>query len=214
MNDTYTLLVIEDDPNHQLLIKRVLAKSKSVFSVVEIAQNIQEAKRLVNHMKFDCYLVDNQLPEGQGLDFITTLQAQGVEGPFVLMTSAGNEELVVQAFRKKVSDYVVKDVGFWKDLPALLLRVMETSTSSKESESRMEALRRTNAGLDEVNTEVQMRFDELRCNRNDTRELIASAVEDISALIRKKPAAALKDQLKKIQATLVKAASHSRQPND
>jgi response regulator of citrate/malate metabolism len=214
VNDNYTLLVIEDDPNHQLLIKRILAKKKSVFSVVEIAQDIREAKRLVNHMKFDCYLVDNQLPEGQGLDFITTLQAEGVEGPFVLMTSAGNEELVVQAFRKKVSDYVVKDVGFWKDLPALLLRVMETSTSNRASETRLEELQRTNAGLDEVNTEVQMRFEELRCNRNDTRELIASAVEEIGTLLRKKPAEALKEQLKKIQATLVEAASHSRQPND
>ena len=214
MDKSYSLLVIEDDPNHQKLIQRALGKDRSPFSIIKTVPDTAEAKRFVKQMDFDCFLVDNHLPKQSGIEFITSLQKQGVQGPFVLMTSAGTEELVIQAYRNKVSDYLTKDVGFWQDLPAIMRQVMETAEIDRAHESRVHELERVNEGLDEVNTEVQVQFDELRKCRSATRELLACAVEDIAALVKKTKDKDAKRELKAIQATLVKAAASSRQPND
>ena len=126
------------------------------------------------------------------------------------MTSAGTEELVIQAYRNKVSDYLAKDVGFWKDLPSILEQVMESASLERASESRVRELERTNESLDAVNTEVQVQFDELKNRRIATRELLAGAVEDLSTVIAKTDDKELTRSLKKIQATLLEAAASSR----
>ena len=210
MSDSYSVLVVEDDSNHQMLIKRSLAKRGDIFPIVEVASDTADALRLIQQMDFDCFLVDNILPTGNGLEFITTLQTQGVAGPFVLMTSAGTEELVVQAYRNKVSDYLTKDVGFWQDLPSILEQVIEAAQLERDNESRVRELERTNEGLDAVNTEVQVQFEELKSRRIATRELLAEAVENLNSVINETDDATQKKSLKKIQALLVKAAAASR----
>ena len=55
---------------------------------------------LIQQMDFDCFLVDNILPTG--VSSLSPRFRHGIAGPFVLMTSAGTEELVVQAYRNKV----------------------------------------------------------------------------------------------------------------
>ena len=159
LSESYSVLVVEDDSNHQMLIKRSLAKRGDLFPIVEMASDPTDAQRLIQQMDFDCFLVDNVLPTGSGLELITTLQTQGISGPFVLMTSAGTEELVVQAYRNKVSDYLTKDVGFWQDLPSILEQVIEAAQLERANESRVRELERTNEGLDAVNTEVQVQFN-------------------------------------------------------
>ena len=210
LSESYSVLVVQDDSNHQMLIKRSLAKRGDLFPIVEMASDPTDAQRLIQQMDFDCFLVDNVLPTGSGLELITTLQTQGISGPFVLMTSAGTEELVVQAYRNKVSDYLTKDVGFWQDLPSILEQVIEAAQLERANESRVRELERTNEGLDAVNTEVQVQFDELKKRRIATRETLAEAVEELNSVIDQTKDAAQKKKLKKIQAMLVKAAASSR----
>ena len=205
MTESYSVLVVEDDSDHQLLIQRMLRKRSDLFPIVEIAHDAIEAQRFVNQMEFDCFLVDNQLPAENGLELITNLQAQGISGPFVLMTSAGTEELVVQAYRNNVSDYLTKDVGFWKDLPSMLVEVMKANALEKAESSRVEELERVNEGLDEVNTEVQVQYDAMKKERSTTSKLLAGATEELADVINAVKDKATKRRLEKVYATLVKA---------
>ncbi|MEZ4269510.1 MAG: response regulator [Myxococcota bacterium] len=157
----FTVLVVEDDPAHQLLIRRALTEDGSPFSVVQFADNSVDAEHFARQMSFDVLLVDNRIPGRRGLDLISSLKTEGADAPFVLMTSAGNEELAVHAYRSQVADYVVKDAAFWRDLPQLLARVVEEDRSKKNEKRLRERLERANQRLDELNTEVQLQNQRL-----------------------------------------------------
>jgi DNA-binding response OmpR family regulator len=158
---SYTALVVEDDPTHQLLVRKALLKSGGSFAIVQIAGNADDAEHYARQMAFDVVLVDNRIPGRRGLDLISTLREQGVTAPFVLMTSAGSEELAVKAYRSRCADYVVKDGDFWRDLPRLLERVVSADREHKRCDELNKRLGRANARLDELNTEIQLQNQQL-----------------------------------------------------
>ncbi|MGB0591437.1 MAG: response regulator [Myxococcota bacterium] len=160
-NASYTALVVEDDPTHQLLVRKALLKSGGSFAIVQVAGNADDAEHYARQMDFDVVLVDNRIPGRRGLDLVSTLREQGVAAPFVLMTSAGSEELAVKAYRSKCADYVVKDGDFWRDLPRLLERVVSSDREHKRCDELNQRLARANARLDELNTEIQLQNQQL-----------------------------------------------------
>ena len=60
----------------------------------------------------DCVLLDFNLPDGDGLDFLTQLRKeQGENGPPVVMvTGQGNESVAVQAMKFGAQDYLIKGI--------------------------------------------------------------------------------------------------------
>lgn len=165
----FTVLVVEDDPAHQLLIRRALTEEGSPFSVVQFADNSVDAEHFARQMSFDVLLVDNRIPGRRGLDLISSLKTEGADAPFVLMTSAGNEELAVHAYRSQVADYIVKDAAFWRDLPQLLARVVDEDRSKKNERRLRERLERANQRLDELNTEVQLQNQRLLSSQAEVK---------------------------------------------
>ena len=157
----YTALVVEDDPTHQLLIRRALLGTEGRFSLVQTAGSSEDAEHYTRQMQFDIILVDNRLPCRRGLDLISTLRDQGVSAPFVLMTSSGSEDLAVRAYRSKCADYVVKDGDFWRDLPRLLEHIVRADHERRHAAELHARLERANARLDELNTEIQLQNQQL-----------------------------------------------------
>ena len=164
-----TVLVVEDDPEHQLLVRKGLTREGSGFELVQFARDSEEALRFANQMSFDVMLVDNHIPGTRGLDLLTELRETGVEAPFVLMTAAGSEDLVVEAWRQKVSEYVIKDSGFWRDLPQVLRRVVMADRSRRRENDLLARLERTNARLDELRTETDERSAKIETLLADAR---------------------------------------------
>jgi len=153
--DAIRVLVVEDEPEHQLLVRKALTREGSGFSMVQFARDSEEAIRFARQMPFDVMLVDNRIPGTRGLDLLTELREVGVDAPFVLMTSAGSEDLVVEAWRQKVSEYVIKDSGFWRDLPLVLRRVVESNRQRRREQELLQRLERTNARLDALRAEME-----------------------------------------------------------
>jgi DNA-binding NtrC family response regulator len=184
----YTVLVVEDDPNHQLLIRRVLTREGSPFSIVQVAGDAPEAERFSRQMSFDCLLVDNRIPGSRGLDLIGTLRGQGVVAPCVLMTSVGSEDLVVQAYRQQVADYVIKETGFWKELPQILLRVIRAAQARQREVELRQGLERSNEKLDALLTDLRVHNEELSILKGElearTAELDAVRAELAAAKAR------------------------------
>ena len=160
-NASYTALVVEDDPTHQLLVRKALLRAGGSFAIVQVAGNADDAEHYARQMAFDVVLIDNRIPGRRGLDLVSTLREQGVTAPFVLMTSAGSEELAVKAYRSQCADYVVKDGDFWRDLPRLLERVVTADREHKRCEELNQRLARANARLDELNTDIQLQNQQL-----------------------------------------------------
>ena len=188
----YSVLVVEDEPNHQLLIRRELARLPSVFEWVQFARDADEAKRFASQIDFDCMLVDNRLPDHRGLDLIRDFARQGMKSAFVLMTSAGSEDLVVQAYRQHVNEYVIKQAGFWKELPALLIRVIEADqarTAGKERLDRLEnALEELDASPTYAHSEAAQFVADLQgrhTNKALTKTEITEALERLAELLNR-----------------------------
>ncbi|MCB9730208.1 MAG: response regulator [Deltaproteobacteria bacterium] len=219
-----TVLVVEDDPAHQLLIRRALTEDESPFSVVQFADNSVDAEHFARQMSFDVLLVDNRIPGRRGLDLISFLKSEGATAPFVLMTSAGNEELAVHAYRSQVADYIVKDSSFWRDLPQLLARVVEEDRARKNEKRLRERLERANQRLDELNTEVQLQNQQLLGTqaevkaRNDELEALNRRLRDAYQTLGDftvalahslgKPLAAVQSSLAALDGAAPKAAPH------
>lgn len=148
------ILVVEDEPEHQLLVRKALAREGSGFSLIQFARDSEEAVRYARQMAFDVMLVDNRIPGTRGLDLLTELREVGVDAPFVLMTSAGSEDLVVEAMRQKVAEYIIKDSGFWRDLPQVLKRVVATDQQRRREVDLLGRLERTNSRLDQLRSDM------------------------------------------------------------
>ncbi len=72
----------------------------------------------------DLVLLDHHLPDTEGLDVLRALTRAAQPVPVVLVTGAGDEELVVQALRLGAAYYVAKSGDYLRDLPELLRGVL------------------------------------------------------------------------------------------
>lgn len=168
------ILVVEDEPEHQLLVRKALAREGSGFSLIQFARDSEEAVRYARQMAFDVMLVDNRIPGTRGLDLLTELREVGVDAPFVLMTSAGSEDLVVEAMRQKVAEYIIKDSGFWRDLPQVLKRVVAIDQQRRREVDLLGRLERTNARLDQLRSDMSDKALKFAGLLAEAREVLAT----------------------------------------
>ncbi|MBO9316941.1 MAG: response regulator, partial [Chloroflexus sp.] len=56
----------------------------------------------------DLILLDLQLPDMNGLDFLRILTQEGIDVPVILMTAHGSEMIAVEAFRLGARNYLIK----------------------------------------------------------------------------------------------------------
>lgn len=71
------ILLIEDSTESQLLIQRILAKNYVLTTV----ETLQKARRLMEEdHSFQLILLDVNLPDGDGFEFITSLRENETYG--------------------------------------------------------------------------------------------------------------------------------------
>jgi diguanylate cyclase (GGDEF)-like protein/PAS domain S-box-containing protein len=72
-------------------------------------------------LPYDVVLLDYQLPGINALEIAKILRDErGLDLPVVLATGQGSEDVVAEALRLGVADYVVKHAGYLTELPAVL----------------------------------------------------------------------------------------------
>jgi two-component system alkaline phosphatase synthesis response regulator PhoP len=108
MPQTSKILLIEDAPDCQLLVKEALARS----SDVRIASSLGEARALLGTERFELIILDLSLPDGDGMEFFSRLQgAAAVDGtPVIFLTARTETASQVAAFTLGADDYVVKPI--------------------------------------------------------------------------------------------------------
>ena len=104
-----SILVVDDAPFIRDLIKKAL-RSHFPGLQIEEAVNGSKARQVLGRVTFDLILCDWEMPELSGLELLQWLRAQpGQEKtPFIMVTSRGDRDNVVQAIQAGVSDYVGK----------------------------------------------------------------------------------------------------------
>ncbi|WP_287809838.1 response regulator [Pseudomonas sp.] len=104
-----SVLVVDDAPFIRDLVKKCL---RNYFPgiVTEDAVNGRKAQALLMKDSFDLVLCDWEMPEMSGLELLTWCREQEAlkAMPFIMVTSRGDKENVVQAIQAGVSDFIGK----------------------------------------------------------------------------------------------------------
>ncbi len=102
-------LVVDDAPFIRDLMKKGLRDNFPGLHIEE-AVNGRKAQQLLSRQNVDLILCDWEMPEMSGLELLTWCRAQEnlKTTPFIMVTSRGDKENVVQAIQAGVSDYIGK----------------------------------------------------------------------------------------------------------
>lgn len=102
------ILLIEDDENLGHSLKTYL--SKESFEV-EWVTNLMQASMVgpkAGNPKYDLLILDWMLPDGQGVDYLKTLRAEGHHGPIILLTAKSDLVDKVLGLESGANDYMTK----------------------------------------------------------------------------------------------------------
>lgn len=107
MSDKKYILIIDDNILFADSTKDFL--SSNVLDVYT-ANSIAAARLVLSKISFDIVLLDNSLPDGDGLDCIADILAINEQTKIILITGFPSFENAVQALKKGVYDYFCKPI--------------------------------------------------------------------------------------------------------
>lgn len=108
----FNILLLEDSPEDIILYKRHLEAIPGVSFDIQESQSVEQAKKILEKNNFDCYVVDYNLPDSTGLDFIRHLldsqKGQDRKAAIIMVTGQGSEEIAAESFKLGADEYLTK----------------------------------------------------------------------------------------------------------
>ena len=113
---TKMILLVEDDPDHELLTIRALKKS-NIANEVRVARDGEEAVDLLfgdKPIKPQVILLDLKLPKVEGLEVLRQIRERPETRmlPVVVLTSSDEERDLIRSYQLGVNSYIRKPVNF------------------------------------------------------------------------------------------------------
>ncbi len=102
------VLVVDDEADLRELIEITLV---SMGLDVDCAANLADAQRLLARGGYALCLTDMRLPDGEGIDLVTTIARQHPGTPVAVITAFGSAENAVAALKAGAFDYLAKPVA-------------------------------------------------------------------------------------------------------
>ena len=107
---SYRVLIVDDDVVDQKINGKLLAHLTSGNCDIVYAANGVAGLAALRADKFDCLLLDFNLPDMSGLVFLDAAAVECEQSyAVVLITGQGNELIAVEAMKRGVQDYLPKD---------------------------------------------------------------------------------------------------------
>ncbi len=122
-------LIIDDEPDIRELLEITLIRmSIDCLS----AENLQQAYVLLEKHKFDICLTDMRLPDGDGLQLVSYIQANMPQLPVAVITAYGNMEFAIQSLKFGAFDFLSKPVDL-----EVLRNLVRTAINLKKPEREL-----------------------------------------------------------------------------
>ncbi len=117
------ILCLEDNEATRELISQMLqAKGYTVIT----ASTVNEVLRLIEADDFSLYIVDEKLPDRQGLDFIRRVRQKDSLVPILVHSAAAYKRDIDETIEAGANDYLVKPNG-WPKLNETVERLLSQS---------------------------------------------------------------------------------------
>jgi len=116
MGEGKLILLVEDDPDHELLTIRALKKS-NIANDIRVARDGEEAINMLlaeDGLRPQVVLLDLKLPKLDGLEVLRRIRENEATRmlPIVVLTSSDEERDVVRSYQLGVNSYIRKPVNF------------------------------------------------------------------------------------------------------
>lgn len=100
-----SILILSPDTRWVDEIQRPLS---SRYALVEAAASIQQAERLLQRCEFDLLVVEAELPDGSGLQWIQALRELGRMQSVIVCAPQADADMAISALRAEVADFWIK----------------------------------------------------------------------------------------------------------
>jgi len=104
---SYTILIIDDEEHARHNISEYLKTSG--YEVFE-AGTIKEGREFLNKGDGDIVILEKQLKDGLGIDFLPEITAMPSKPPVILITGYGDIQMAVDAMKNGAHDFLTKPI--------------------------------------------------------------------------------------------------------
>jgi len=102
------ILICDDDPADRKLVRTYLQQVTGREMVLLEASQTEEIQNALDKGRIDLVLLDNQMPEKSGMDWLPEIAKRQL-APVVMLTGSGTEEVAVEALQEGAVGYLSKN---------------------------------------------------------------------------------------------------------
>lgn len=128
------VLLIDDNPDDRVLIRRELTRHFPDFDVHEIRAELDLRQALQEPV--DLVITDFELRWSNGIEVLERVKARFPECPVVMFTGTGTQEIAVAAMKAGLDDYVIKAAAHYVRLPAAVEGVLGRASARARARRR------------------------------------------------------------------------------
>ena len=103
-NNTYHILIVDDDDRIRNLLKDYLSENNYIVSS---AENADQAKEKLQYIKFDIIILDVMMPGQNGYELTEEIKKK-IKVPIILLTAKGEVENRIKGLEIGADDYIGK----------------------------------------------------------------------------------------------------------
>jgi two-component system, sensor histidine kinase and response regulator len=171
--DVVRVLLIDDDEDDYLIIKRLLASMTSISSTLDWAPTSSEGIARIQKSEHDAYLVDYRIDNRTGVEVLYEINALERPEPFILLTGVGDQGIERKSLQMAASDYLIK-----KNLTSdSLARALYYALGRKEQEKqKIDQLKQINRTKDEF---ISIASHQLRTPATTVKQYVAMMLDEL-----------------------------------
>ena len=127
------ILMVEDDSTIAFAVK--YAVEQESFNL-DIAENLENARKIVNSKEYDLILLDVMLPDGNGYEFLKQLREHDEDTPVIFLTARDEEVNIVMGLDIGGDDYITKPFRV-RELISRINAILRRKGKSQDSNKKI-----------------------------------------------------------------------------
>ena len=149
-------LIVDDNRDHARLMEAALREG--LGASIRSSGSVREAVSQIQRERPDVVVLDYRLPDTKGWEGLAAIRDQ-LDAPVIVVTGQGSETAAVEALKAGAADYLSKEGGYLRALPAVVLRAAENHRRRREELAQLNTSSRGLASSLELDAVVAAALD-------------------------------------------------------
>ena len=147
-----SVLVVDDSASVRFMLVKIL-KAKG-FEVQTAETGLKGFNKFNKNQDFDVIIVDINMPEMDGLQFIKELRIINTSVPIIVLSGNSEVKIVIDAIRSGANDYITKDGNMQEMVLIAIKKILKESELKKHNVQLMADLAQKNIELEKFNNKL------------------------------------------------------------